>query len=151
MTQVTIEPATGDDLSFLAEMVALTIKSLPHVATWSPLEIEIGTQLELTNLGRGLDPAFIARWDGTPAGAVWLRSEGEPGALQFTLGIAVAPPYRRRGVGSFLMDFILEYCTRNNGAWIGLKVHPGNLAAMRLYRQFGFEEVTLEMRKRLRE
>ena len=79
-------------------------------------------------------------------GAVWLRGAGEVTARYFTLGLAVVPEHQRQGIGTFLMEYALDFCRRNGGRQVQLKVHPNNEAALRLYRRFGFEVTNLDMR-----
>lgn len=58
---------------------------------------------------------------------------------QEILNLAVAPDYRRQGVGHALLCAYLEAF---QGA-VFLEVRPSNHAARAFYKSFGFEEVTL--------
>jgi [ribosomal protein S18]-alanine N-acetyltransferase len=55
------------------------------------------------------------------------------------LNLAVAPDYRRQGVGRSLLCAYLE---ASQGA-VFLEVRPSNQAARAFYKSFGFEEVTV--------
>ena len=149
MTRLDIEAANDSDRDFLAEMVALTMKTLPHLDGKSELEIKGMALIEVAGWEPGRDFAFIARANQQRVGAIWFRAHGERSARHYELNLAIAPPYQGQGIGAYLMEYGLDYCARHNGVSVGLKVYPGNLPAMRLYRRFGFEEVTLEMRKKL--
>ncbi len=149
MSRIEIEVAQTTDRAFLFEMILLSIKSLPHVAIRPTLEIEAMARMQLMSWEIGRNLAFIARQNKQSVGAAWLQPHGEHSALHYSLGLAVAPPFQHHGIGTKLMAYLLDYCKRNNGSTIGLQVHPSNLPAMRLYRRFEFEEVTLEMRKKL--
>ncbi|NWJ96964.1 MAG: GNAT family N-acetyltransferase [Chloroflexi bacterium] len=149
MGRVEIEAANPNDHAFLAEMVALSFRSLPHLASKSNLEIETMARLEVAGWEPGRDLAFIAQANHQRVGAIWLRADGELSAQHFVLSLAVAQAFQHRGVGTKLIEYVLDYCKRNGGVSMGLKVYPGNLPAMRLYRRFGFEDVTLELRKKL--
>lgn len=149
MSRVEVGFALPDDAQFLLEMISLSLQSLPHVASRSPLEIGLMAQLQFAGWNSSQDRAFVARLNGEQAGAAWIKGEGEPGSLQYSLGIAVAPLFRRQGVGTTLLAQVLGFCQENQGKCVNLNVHPGNLAAMRLYRRFGFEEISLEMQLRL--
>jgi ribosomal protein S18 acetylase RimI-like enzyme len=149
MSRVEIDAAGQQDMPFLLEMIGLSLKTLPQFASKSAVEIQGLARLELLEWEGERSYAFIARSNAQPVGAVWLKAHGEATARQYTLGIAVNPAQQRKGIGTQLMKYVLDYCTRNNGSIITLKVHPGNLPAMRLYRHFEFEEITLEMRKKL--
>jgi RimJ/RimL family protein N-acetyltransferase len=55
-----------------------------------------------------------------------------------TLGLGVAPPFRRRGVGAALLSEALAWARRVGVHKVILTVFPDNLSAIRLYRRFGF-------------
>ena len=67
------------------------------------------------------------------AGRTLLPGENE------ILNLAVAPEYRRQGVGRSL---VCAYLEASQGA-VFLEVRPSNLAARAFYESFGFEEVTV--------
>jgi ribosomal protein S18 acetylase RimI-like enzyme len=84
----------------------------------------------------------------TPVGAVWVRlfrnSEKGYGYVADDipeLGIAVLPLYRGRGVGSALLNRVLEIAGTVYGA-ISLSVSIDN-PAQRLYERLGFERVEM--------
>lgn len=52
--------------------------------------------------------------------------------------VAVAPEYRRQGYGRLLMDKLLERAKEKGSQRVFLEVRPSNLAAINLYRGFGF-------------
>lgn len=54
--------------------------------------------------------------------------------------IAVAPPARRRGVGTALLDEILARCRAGGAGAITLEVRESNQAARALYQSRGFTE-----------
>lgn len=60
--------------------------------------------------------------------------------------IAVAPHFRRKGIGSSMMKRILQEAERRGCSSVILSVRVSNKAAVGLYRKFGFTE--LERRKR---
>ena len=55
--------------------------------------------------------------------------------------IAVVPSYRRKGVGTALLEALIDQVRDLGGTEMSLEVRPSNTAAMRLYRRLGFEEV----------
>jgi putative acetyltransferase len=57
-----------------------------------------------------------------------------------TLGMAIAPEWRGKGLGSALMSEALRWAERVGIEKVALSVYPGNAAAQALYRKFGFEE-----------
>lgn len=55
-----------------------------------------------------------------------------------SLGIAVHPQYRSRGLGRMMMEY-LHCCARLRGATsVRLKVYPDNIKARRLYESLGY-------------
>jgi ribosomal-protein-alanine N-acetyltransferase len=52
--------------------------------------------------------------------------------------IAVAPEYRRLGIGRHLLAFALKHAAQDGLVTATLEVRAGNLAAQALYEQFGF-------------
>lgn len=57
-----------------------------------------------------------------------------------SLGMAVAKEWRRRGVGAALIREALDWARRVGVEKLGLAVYPHNVAAVSLYRRFGFVE-----------
>ena len=77
---------------------------------------------------------YIAEWDRTPAGFIVWRSTGPEEAE--IMNVAVAPEFRRRSVATHLLDFAR---THADGP-LFLEVRGSNLAALALYRNYGFRE-----------
>ncbi|HEX6132022.1 MAG TPA: GNAT family N-acetyltransferase [Actinomycetota bacterium] len=74
-------------------------------------------------------------------GHVSLTRERHPATRHVaTLGIAVAPDVRGRGVGSALMAEAIRWARAAGVHKLVLSVYPGNAAAIALYRRFGFVE-----------
>jgi ribosomal-protein-alanine N-acetyltransferase len=57
--------------------------------------------------------------------------------------IAVAPQWRGRGIGRFLMEKLLERARRGKASWIALEVRFSNHWARRLYESLGFRPVAI--------
>jgi ribosomal-protein-alanine N-acetyltransferase len=55
--------------------------------------------------------------------------------------IAVDPPFQRQGLGQTLLYALLVRAWQRQLEWATLEVRPSNLAAIALYRQFGFQEI----------
>lgn len=56
----------------------------------------------------------------------------------FIKDLAVAPPYRRLGVGKALLASVFQRFQDRNAGSVALKVHRDNDPALTLYRQMGF-------------
>jgi [ribosomal protein S18]-alanine N-acetyltransferase len=61
----------------------------------------------------------------------------KPGNRVHISNVAVDPRYRRQGIASAALTFILERCA--GATRIELVTHPENEPALRLYSSFGFE------------
>ena len=57
--------------------------------------------------------------------------------------IIVDNSYRRRGIASKLMDFLIEYSNNNNIINITLEVNENNISAINLYKKYKFELVSI--------
>lgn len=75
---------------------------------------------------------FLAQTDDEVVG--WISGEIQPdGAIE--LGMGILEPYRGRGVGSALMEAVLEWAGDRT---VVLRVFPHNERALALYRKYGF-------------
>lgn len=55
------------------------------------------------------------------------------------LNICVAPTLRRRGVGTRLLEYLLSHARTSGADRVFLEVRPSNRAALKLYRENGFQ------------
>ena len=55
-------------------------------------------------------------------------------------------PWRGRGVGSTLLESCINWAKEHGAHKLSLEVWPHNIAAIALYRKFGFEHEGLQMR-----
>lgn len=95
---------------------------------------------------------YVIRDKGRIAGTVILRHEPEPGYEQVTWNykgdykdilviytLAVHPDYLKQGIGTSLMNHIIELARSCNIKAIRLDVYESNLPAIKLYEKCGFE------------
>lgn len=79
---------------------------------------------------------YVTAWvDGMAVGyaGIWkIADEAE------VISIAVAPEFRRRGVGQALLEHLVKKCDKEGVAVIWLEVRKSNFDAQRLYTKFGF-------------
>lgn len=59
------------------------------------------------------------------------------------LNIAVHPRYRKMGFGSLLIKYSLDFLLKNSGKVMTLEVRRSNIAAIALYKKFGFRVVAI--------
>lgn len=59
----------------------------------------------------------------------------------YVFNVAVAQPYRNKGVGTALIQMLVTYCKKNSFAFLTLEVRESNTPAISLYSKFGFIKV----------
>jgi RimJ/RimL family protein N-acetyltransferase len=88
----------------------------------------------LSSLGDSRSLLLVAEVGGEVVGN--LDAEGRGGVAK--LGMTVAAPWRRKGVGTALLDACLEWARETGLQRLTLELFPDNEAAIALYRRFGF-------------
>ena len=95
---------------------------------------------------RGGDTGVIATVDSVPAGAAWFRFWTKDPLIRGyvdetipVLAIGVHRDYRRRGIGSRMIEWLVDRASRRGIHHISLMVAQDNVA-LNLYRQQGFVE-----------
>ena len=53
--------------------------------------------------------------------------------------IIVSNNYRRQGIASKLLEYLIDYCKEKSISNITLEVNENNIAAINLYKKYGFE------------
>jgi ribosomal-protein-alanine N-acetyltransferase len=92
-------------------------------------EIRVPQSLACVARERGILAGYLLAW----------RLDGE-----MHLGnIAVAPAFQRRGIGRFLVDWLIRQAREGGQRRITLEVRASNFPAQELYRRFGFRAVAL--------
>jgi ribosomal protein S18 acetylase RimI-like enzyme len=141
---VVVRRGTAQDVRFLRDM-------LHHAYYWRERMPDEGpgpVQLYVKAWGRIGDTAVIALLDGFPVGAAWFRlfDQAAPGygfvdEATPELAVAVVPNARGKGVGSALLESLLERARNDGYEALTLSVDRDNQGAIALYQQFGFEQV----------
>lgn len=86
---------------------------------------------------------FVAMDGDSACGIVGaFRRDGDP-SLATLVGMWVAPPRRRSGVGQSLVEAVLEWARGKGVRTIRLRVTSNNEGAFRLYQRLGFEPTGL--------
>lgn len=89
--------------------------------------------------GSRLAEGFVAEVDGEAVGLLRCRLTQSDPPLGFIQTMWVEPRFRRRGIGSQLLTFGLNWLRDRGAGAIELDVNERNEAALDLYRSFGFE------------
>ena len=144
MAGVVVRRGGAHDVRFLRDM-------LHHAYYWKERrpDAEPGpVQLYLKAWGRPGDTVVIALVDGFPVGAAWYRlfTAGKPGygfvdEKTPELAIAVVPNARGKGVGSALLDALLDRARADGYPAVSLSVDKRNAGAIHVYEEHGFSLV----------
>ena len=128
------------DIRFLRDM-------LRHAYYWRSRDTEMSVTRYVNGWGRVGDRSLIAIDQFHPVGAAWYRlyTDEEPGfgfvdeeTPELTVG--VVPARRGKGIGSGLLDALLERARADGYGRISLSVEKSN-PAVELYRSRGFRPV----------
>jgi GNAT superfamily N-acetyltransferase len=143
-----VRPVSGtDDAGVLRQMLA-------WAAGWRHTELDEsslldpGVALYVEGWGRPGDAGVIAEnEEGTPIGAAWYRhfTRAEQGYGFMApevpeVSVGVSPAHRGRGVGTALLEALVEQAEREGVPALSLSVEEGNPAA-RLYERLGFRPI----------
>ena len=89
------------------------------------------------------DRCLVAEADGTIVGAVWTRVMNDYGHIADgipSLAISLYTDYRHQGIGTELLQEMLQLLRRDGYPQVSLSVQKANYA-FRMYRKAGFEEL----------
>ncbi|WP_247681663.1 GNAT family N-acetyltransferase [Paenibacillus sp. Marseille-P2973] len=146
----TIRPLSQNDIPFMWEML---YESLFVPEGQQPFNKEILKDPLISKYvegwGREGDFGFIAtNKDGKPMGSITARSFNERNkgfgyidADVPELGMALLEDYRGKGIGKALLEHLFNEAKQRGIKRLSLSVDPGNVAAVKLYQRFGFEDV----------
>lgn len=150
MNSYHIRVAGREDESFLREMLyeSLYVPEGEEPFSRDILE-EPFMKKYVEDWGREGDLGYIAvNAAGKPAGSITIRyfDEGNKGFGYVSddipeLGMALLPESRGQGLGTALMKELFRGMKERGIQKVSLSVAPENMAAMKLYERFGFQEV----------
>lgn len=78
---------------------------------------------------------FVAEYEGEVAGYIGMYVSFEVGAIN---NVGVLPSFRRLGIGRALIGALIDYSRANGISILTLEVRKSNIAAISLYKDFGF-------------
>jgi ribosomal-protein-alanine N-acetyltransferase len=125
---LTIAPMTPSDISDV-----LRIERASFTTTW-PSDA-FYNELQTNKLAH----YYVGRVSGkiVAYGGIWVIFEDS-----HITTIAVAPNFRGRRYGEFLLLYLIEDAIERGAAWMTLEVRESNAGAQQLYRKYGFTTVT---------
>jgi RimJ/RimL family protein N-acetyltransferase len=126
-----VRPAADEDRLELAAIMSVVAEERDKIATEPPVDIEARAA------AFDLEGSFVAVADSTIIGSINVTAHRWGfGAI----GMLVVPEWRSRGVGSALLTAAVGWARMRGLHKLSLEVFPGNVAAIGLYRKFGFVE-----------
>jgi ribosomal protein S18 acetylase RimI-like enzyme len=128
-----VRPARPEDGRALAELFAAVAEERDGIATEPPVDVDARTQL----FAESSAGTFVALADGDVIGSLHVGASRHGFG---DLGMAIARPWRGRGVGTALLAAAIERARQDGLHKLALEVFPHNDAAIALYRKFGFVE-----------
>ena len=123
--------ARDEDRLALATLFAAVAEERTGIGTEPPVDIEARAAAWT------LDGDFLAEAGGAVIGSIHVQASRHGFG---DLGMAVAPEWRNRGVGSALMVAAIEWARERGLHKLSLGVFAHNEAAIALYRKYGFVE-----------
>lgn len=80
----------------------------------------------------------VALENGVPIGFIGVWNIAD---VVEVIDIAVAPEFKRQGIGKALIENVLKYCKTKNASEIQLEVRESNIPAISLYEKMNFVKV----------
>lgn len=144
-TNISIRPLSGGDI-LLMETFLYEAIFVPEDVTKPPREIILQPELAIYVRGFGKcigDHGVVAEINSEIVGMAWTRIMADYGHIDDatpSLAIAVLPEYRGRGIGTALLEQLLEQLRAAGYVAVSLSVQQKN-PALHLYERLGFEPV----------
>ena len=137
MAEVEVRPATEADVEAALDVFLEVVAEGRWLGTEAPVDRAERAERWRASLADPHRVMLVAVDDGRVVGHLGLEMAGYGVA---SLGMAVAPASRGRGVGSALLAEAVATARRLGAHKVALQVWPHNAAALALYRRFGFAE-----------
>jgi ribosomal-protein-alanine N-acetyltransferase len=126
---ITIRPLRQEDLPLLAETISDELSLAQLENRWREQET-------------GYRTLVVAEVEGSPVGTVSLY--GRKGGLMHLFALEVGPDWRGRGIGTALVQHVIETARHEGHGAVFLEVRSDNRGARRLYHRLGFRRVGAE-------
>lgn len=130
------EPKDAEEIIIMVKQVMKETGFFPHTAE----EFNITVDHEIEYM-RGTALFLLAEVDGKIVGSATLdRSDLKKLEHNVTFGITILKENCGLGIGSILMEKVIEWTKSEGVEKIELEVFENNISAMKLYKKFGFFE-----------
>ena len=145
MMDCTIRPLKNSEQSLLDDFLYYAI-FVPEGVEVPPREIVNLPELQVYIRDFGAQPhdyCLVAEYDGEVIGAVWVRDMPDYGHVADgvpSFAISLRPEYRGRGIGTKLMQAMLDLLRQKGYEKASLSVQKANYAA-RMYTKLGFRTI----------
>lgn len=124
------------------KLVGLNLKNLKELkkVNRATLPVSYSDRFYFEILAGGEELTKLAYYNDNVAGAIACEIDENVGRRLYIMTLGCLSQYRRLGVGSMLMQYVLSYA-ENNGTFdsVYLHVNTVNDIAMKLYKKFGFK------------
>jgi RimJ/RimL family protein N-acetyltransferase len=134
--EVTVRDATVADADAVVDMLAEVAAEGRWIATEAPFDVEQRRRRLAEDIEREDAVVLVAEAGGGVVGELGLHL-ARYGVAE--LGMAVAPGWRGRGIGSALLAEAVDRARKAGAHKLSLQVWPHNAAAIALYERFGFQ------------
>ena len=141
-----IRPIYPEEVPFLEDFLYEAI-FIPEGVVAPPRNIVEQEDLQVYIRGFGRQPddhCLVAESEGKIVGAVWVRVMNDYGHIDNntpSLAISLYKGYRNRGIGTELLQRMLDHLKEEGYRQVSLSVQKANYA-LRMYLKTGFEVVT---------
>lgn len=143
--EITLRDATSEDIPFLARLYGAVRRQEVSVWGWPAEQQELFLRMQFEAQRRSYEASFpgaidrIVYLDGSAIGRILV---GQDPAGMRLVDIALLEEYRNRGIGSDLLQHLLQTCASARAS-LHLHVLRGN-RAIHLYRRLGFVEASAD-------
>jgi RimJ/RimL family protein N-acetyltransferase len=138
VTEFRVRTARSADVDGVLRLLSAVAEERRHILTEPPIDRERRAKQFRETIQSADAQVFVAEAEGEIVGD--LAAFRTRSMAPVTIGMAVAAAWRRRGVGTALMEACVEWAHKAGVHKVSLEVFPWNEPAIRLYRKFGFIE-----------
>ncbi|KAL5126130.1 N-alpha-acetyltransferase 50 [Glycine soja] len=138
-------PVRYNDKYYVDALASVLLLRASHDATVKPClsdGLVMGNGLFAYARDLMIHVTFLAYYSDICVGAIACRLEKKEGGGQvrvYIMTLGVLAPYRGLGIGTKLLNHVLDLCSKQNISEVYLHVQTNNEDAINFYKKFGFE------------